>query len=115
MNPSRGIRLGIPIYPLVWGWGTMPFYAGPESISLPLEEGPTGGVQLDVQPWRAAVFVDGVYAGRVEDFKGYYKHLELVAGPHQIVVVEAGYRPLVIDAMVVPGETRTYRGTLSNR
>lgn len=115
MNPSRGMRLGIPIYPLVWGWGTMPFYSGPEGISLPLSEGPTGGVQLDVQPWRAAVFVDGVYAGRVEDFKGYYKHLELVAGPHQIVMVEAGYQPLVIDAVVVPGETRTYRGTLSNR
>jgi hypothetical protein len=93
----------------------MPFYYAPESASFTLEEGPTGGVQLDVQPWRAAVFVDGVYAGRVDDFRGYYKHLELVAGSHQIVVVESGYHPLVIDAMVVPGETTTYRGTVSDR
>ena len=76
----------------------MPFYYGPESTSFTLEDGPTGGLQLDVQPWRAAVFVDGVYAGRVDDYSGYYKHLELVAGSHQIVVVESGYRPLVIDA-----------------
>jgi hypothetical protein len=92
----------------------MPFYYGQESTPFALEDGPIGGVQLDVQPWRAAVFVDGVYAGRVDDYRGYYKHLDLVAGPHQIVVVESGYQPLVIDAYVVPGETTTYRGTLSN-
>ena len=113
ISPSLGIPIRFPIYPLVWGWGTMPFYSGAE-ISFPLEEGPTGGVQLDVQPWRAAVFVDGVYAGRVDDFKGYYKHLELVAGPHQIVVVESGFHPLVFDVDVVPGETTTYRGTLND-
>ena len=93
------------MFPLVWGWGAMPFYYAPESASFTLEEGPTGGVQLDVQPWRAAVFVDGIYAGRVDDFRGYYKHLEVVAGSHQIVVVESGFQPLVIDAVVVPGET----------
>jgi hypothetical protein len=83
ISPSLGIPIrgrGVPVFPLVWGWGAMPFYYAPESASFTLEEGPTGGVQLDVQPWRAAVFVDGVYAGRVDDFRGYYKHLELVAG-----------------------------------
>jgi hypothetical protein len=84
-----------------------------ETASTPLTDGPTGGVQLDVQPWRASVFVDGVYAGRVEDFKGYYRHLEVVAGPHQITIVEPGYLPLVFDVMVVPGRTTTFRGTLS--
>jgi hypothetical protein len=90
----------------------MPFYFHSVNGPLALQDGPTGGVQLDVQPWRAGVFVDGVYAGRVDDFNGYYQHLEIVAGPHQIVIVERGYQPLVIDADVVPGETITYRGTL---
>jgi len=117
ISPLLGLAIrgrGGLIYPLVWGWGTMPFYYGPESTSFPLEDGPTGGVQLDVTPWRAAVFVDGAYVGRVDDFKGYYKHLELVAGPHQIVVVEPGFQPLVVDAIVVPGETITFRGTLND-
>jgi hypothetical protein len=91
----------------------MPFYFGDISAPLTLEDGPTGGVQLDVQPWRASVFVDGVYMGRVDDFRGYYQHLDVVAGPHQIVVVEPGYQPLVINADVPPGRTTTYRGTLS--
>jgi hypothetical protein len=111
ISPSLGIPLRFPIFPIVWGWGTMPFYFG--SVSTPnASEGPIGGVQLDVQPWRASVFVDGVYAGRVDDFKGYYQHLDVVAGPHQIMVVEPGYQPLVIDAVVVPGRTSTYRGSL---
>lgn len=109
--PLRGLRL--PVFPVFWGWGTLPFYV--DSVSAPLADGPTGGIQLDVQPWRAGVFVDGVYAGRVEDFKGYYQHLEVVAGPHQITVVEPGYLPLVFEVMVVPGRTTTFRGTLNTR
>jgi hypothetical protein len=107
--PLRGLTL--PVFPVFWGWGALPFYV--ESVSVPLADGPTGGVQLDVQPWRASVFVDGVYAGRVEDFKGYYDHLEVVAGPHQITIVEPGFLPLVFDVLVVPGRTTTFRGTLN--
>ena len=107
--PLRGLTL--PLFPVFWGWGALPYYI--ETASTPLTDGPTGGVQLDVQPWRASVFVDGVYAGRVEDFKGYYQHLEIVAGPHQITIVEPGYVPLVFDVMVVPGRTTTFRGTVS--
>jgi hypothetical protein len=107
--PLRGVTL--PVLPIGWGWGMPPFYVN--NVSMPLVDGPTGGVQLDVQPWRASVFVDGVYAGRVEDFKGYYQHLEVVAGPHQIIVVEPGFLPLVFDVMVVPGRTTTFRGTLN--
>jgi len=102
-----------PFVPLVWGWGTVPFYFDTFGESPALNDGPTGGVQLDVQPWRACVFVDGNYVGRVDQFRGYYQHLDVVAGPHQFVIVEPGFLPLVIDAIVVPGTTTTYRGTLS--
>ncbi len=96
----------------MWGWGTLPFYFDTVNAPYSLQDGPTGGLQLDVQPWRASVFVDGTYAGRVSDFNGYYKHLDVVAGPHQIVIVEPEYQPLVIDTIVEPGRTATYRGTL---
>ena len=48
---------------------------------------PVGGVQLDVEPRRAQVFVDGAYAGVVDDFRVYYQHLTLPAGHHRIVVL----------------------------
>jgi hypothetical protein len=91
----------------------MPFYFDSFGESVALSDGPSGGVQLDVQPWRASVFVDGKHVGRVDQFSGYYQHLDVVAGPHRIVIVEPGFQPLVIDAIVVPGRTETFRGTLN--
>ena len=73
---------------------------------------PIGGVQLDLEPRRAQVFVDGAYAGVVDDFRGYYRHLALPAGPHLIEVFTAGYMPLTFETMVVPDRTITYRWSL---
>jgi hypothetical protein len=113
ISPSRGLAFPLPVIPITWGWATLPVSVT-GGTPFTLQEGPTGGVQLDVQPWRASVFVDGVYKGRVDEFNGYYRNLQVVAGPHLIVVVEPGYRPLVFDVVVVPGRTTTYRGTLND-
>ena len=73
---------------------------------------PIGGVQLDLQPRRAQVFVDGANAGVVDDFSGYYRHLALPAGLHLIEIVTSGYVPLMFETMVVPDRTITYRWSL---
>jgi hypothetical protein len=73
---------------------------------------PIGGVQLDLEPRRAQVFVDGVYAGLVDEFRGYYQHLALPAGLHRIEVLTPGYMPLIFDVAVVPDRTITYRRSL---
>ena len=87
---------------------------GGARLLYPLPSGVApGGVQLDVQPWRAQVYVDGAYVGLVDDFKGYYHHLEIGAGPHVIVIVMPGYDPLIVDTLVSPGQVTTYRGTLN--
>ena len=101
-------------WPVFWGWSAPVFYVGSGVPLVPLpDDGPTGGVQLDVTPWRARVYVDGVLKGRADDFKGYYHPLELVAGPHQITIVDEGRQPVVVDVVVVPGRTVTYRATLN--
>ena len=81
--------------------------------ALQAEPGLLGGVQLDVQPWRAQVYADGTYVGVVEDFSGYYRHLELAAGPHVITIVAPDHDPLIFDVMVSPGRTITHRATLN--
>ena len=78
-----------------------------------LEGAPTGGVQLDVDQRSAQVYVDGKPAGLVGEFSGYYKHLELVAGPHFVTIVAHNYEPLTIAVLVSPGQTLTFRGTLT--
>lgn len=96
---------------LPWGFVTLP---APILLApLPAIEGaPTGGLQLDVQPWSAEVYVDGALAGRVEQFRGYYQHLVLPGGPHIISIVAEGYEPLVFAVTVVPGKTITHRAAL---
>jgi hypothetical protein len=73
---------------------------------------PTGGLQLDVLPRRAVVFVDGVRMGHVSEFCGYYQHLILPAGPHNVELLLEGYQPRAIDVAIAPGRTTTFRGTL---
>ena len=97
----------------MWGWGAVSLQPDGLPAAAPLDDAPIGGVQLDVVPWRARVYVDGVHVGRVDDFNGYYHHLDVPSGPHQIVIVEPGYQPLVLDVVVPAGRTTTYRGALS--
>jgi hypothetical protein len=78
-----------------------------------LEGAPTGGVQLDVDQRGADVYVDGTRVGLVSEFSGYYKHLETAAGPHLITIIASNYEPLTIAVLVSPGQTSTFRGTLT--
>ena len=104
--------LGVPI---LWGLDVVmpPQVPAAAAAGLPPENAPIGGLQLDVQPWRAQVYVEGAYAGLVGNFTGYYHHLDLVAGSHVIAIVAPDYEPLIIDVIVSPGRTTTYRGALA--
>jgi hypothetical protein len=115
--PSTGPRVSGPPLPRLPIWGHWSIGRLPEAVALdqpPLgPDAPTGGVQLDIQPWSAQVYVDGASVGRVEQFRGYYQHLTLPAGPHVIAVVAPDRDPLIFVVTVVPGRTVTQRATLS--
>ncbi len=98
----------------VWGSPLTDETDAATPLPAPPDERPLGGLQLDVEPRRAQVFVDGQYVGPVEAFSGYYQHLDLPAGPHTIEVFEPGYDPLATEVVVSPGRTSTYRATMSH-
>jgi hypothetical protein len=99
-------------FPLWWGVITVPEVITLDQPALGADA-PTGGVQLDIQPWSAEVYVDGASVGRVEQFRGYYQNLTLPAGPHIIAVVAPGRDPLSVSVTVVPGRVVTQRGSLA--
>ena len=105
--PYPGVTLGFWYdYPYPYGYPVPPGYvfAAPETAS--------GSVRLDVSPKDAAVYVDGYYAGIVDDFKGVFRHLTLTAGPHSIEIRKPGFETLVVDVYVQPRQTITYRETM---
>jgi hypothetical protein len=73
---------------------------------------PVGELRLKVHPRDAQVFIDGYYAGRVDDFDGIFQSLRLEEGEYQVEIVLPGYEPLAFDVRIFPGEKTTYEGDL---
>jgi hypothetical protein len=74
-----------------------------------------GGVRLRMRPRDAQVFVDGAYAGIVDDFDGTFQQLRLEAGAHKIEVRMPGFEDLEMDVHVQPGRTVTLHEDLRPR
>jgi hypothetical protein len=107
--------MGLVVFDPYWWWD-----ADGAGVSTPLvtsaaqQPMPLGGVRLDVLPWRALVYVDGLFAGFVEDFNGYYNNLKTTPGPHIVAMIAPGYDPLIVEVFVSPSQTTTYRGSLNH-
>ena len=114
--PVRVPWFGLVYVDSIW-WSQS--YSG-EGLLPPVVRGaddrrPVGGLQLDVEPRSALVYVDGWYIGVVDSFSGYFHHLDLAAGPHLIELLASDYDPLSVEILVIPGRTTTYRGSLNRR
>jgi hypothetical protein len=74
-----------------------------------------GGVRLKIRPRDAQVFVDGNYAGLVDDFDGTFQSLRIEQGGHKIEIHMPGFEDLELDVHVQPGRTITLSETLRPR
>lgn len=75
-------------------------------------QGYQGRLRLKVKPSDAEVFVDGYYAGVVDEFDNIFQHLSIETGPHRIEVREDGYEPLTFEVRILPNRTVTYKGEM---
>lgn len=71
-----------------------------------------GAVRIVDAPRDAHVFVDGYYAGVVDDYDGVFQRLNLEAGSHHIEIEAEGYPLIAFDVRVWPGRTITYRANI---
>ena len=71
-----------------------------------------GELRLQVFPRNAQVFVDGYYAGTVDDYDGTFQALKLEAGPYQIRISAPGFEDLMFDVRINPGQKINYKGDL---
>lgn len=98
-------------------WGGSDYYGSGYYGSYGAYQGyggdPEGALRLRVKPHQASVFVDGYYAGEVDQFDGVFQRLRLESGPHRIEISADGYEPLTFEIRVLPDRTTTYKGELT--
>ncbi|HXY38182.1 MAG TPA: PEGA domain-containing protein [Vicinamibacteria bacterium] len=80
-----------------WGWGGGAMYHSAEDE--------TGSVRVLVDPSDARVYVDGYYAGTVDDFDGLFQRLHVAPGQHEITLKLEGYQSHRMRVYVSPDTT----------
>jgi hypothetical protein len=86
------------------GYGGYPVYARSSAWD--------GRLRLKVKPRDASVYVDGYYAGVVDEFDGIFQRLHLEPGPHRIEIRADGYETLTFEVLIQPDRTMTYTGEM---
>jgi hypothetical protein len=102
---SPAYRYGYTWYaPYSWGsFGPAPTYKAPE------DQADYGSVRVLVRPEKARVYVDGYYAGTVDDYDGIFQRLRVEPGPHRVTLRLEGYRTQHFDVYVPFGDTLRLR------
>jgi PEGA domain len=102
-----GAYWGYPSYYGPWGYGAYwgyPYY---------YDYGPGGSsLKVEVQPKSAEVFVDGYFAGIVDQFDGMFQSLSIEPGEHEITIYQEGYRSIRQKLYLSPGSTMRVKGAL---
>lgn len=72
----------------------------------------SSGLSFEVSPAVAEVYVDGVYAGTVQDFAADREPLMVVPGSHRIELHAPAYRTVTFNVTIAPGQVIPYEGEL---
>jgi len=105
-------------YSLTWGypWWSYPFGYGPYwygpywygsdrygSEWYGEDDSQGGSLKLEVKPNNADVYVDGYFAGIVDDFDGFFQSLDVAPGNHSLTLWCQGYRTVTQEVHVLRG------------
>lgn len=83
-------------------WGPYPYYG---YGAYPIGVRASGEVRILAAPKQAEVYVDGFYAGVVDDFDGTFQRLHTTPGGHAITLHLEGYRTVTQNIYVTPVST----------
>jgi hypothetical protein len=90
--------------PFYWGYG-FPYQYAPYPYYGPIVYDNTGSARLQVTPRNTRVYVDGYFAGLVDEFDGYLQRLNAVLGEHELQFYLEGYRTFSQKVLFVRGST----------
>jgi hypothetical protein len=95
-----------PYYPSRFGW--YPPYPGYGYAAYDNDT----SVRVQVEPRETEVFVDGYYAGTVDDFDGIFQRLHLEPGEHEVTLYLEGHRSVTQKLLLQPRKSFRIRHTM---
>jgi len=98
-----------PVYGAPMQWGPYP-YPYPYPFHPPADPG--AAIRLEVKPKQAEVYVDGYYAGIVDDFDGTFQRLRVPPGDHTITLYLDGYHSVTQKVYLEPDNTFRIKYTM---
>jgi hypothetical protein len=110
-----------PSFPYGWGFGLSVGYGYGHAYGWPAPYGyyygpsyygSSSSLRIQVEPKEAEVFVDGYWAGTVDDFDGTFQRLHLEPGEHELELYLEGHRSIRQKIYVQPGATFRVRHTM---
>ena len=82
------------------GW-----YGYPYPAAYPIAYDNSSSLRIQVEPRETEVYIDGYYAGTVNDFDGFFQRLHVSPGQHEIELYLDGYRVVKQQVYLQPGAT----------
>lgn len=114
-----GVGYGSPYYYRPWFYNPWYAYAYPYGFYPPYAYGYYGrgypgaaSLRLQVEPKETEVFIDGYWAGTVDDFDGFFQRLRLEPGEHEIQLYLDGHRSKRQKVYLQPDATFRVRHTM---
>ncbi len=72
----------------------------------------SSSLRLQVTPRNTEVFIDGYYAGTVDDFDGFFQRLHIEPGEHDLQLFLPGHRTVAQKIYLQPGNTFRVKHTM---
>ena len=111
-----------PYYPFYFGvgfgwysgywypWGPYPYWGAYGYPPYPYAGYPYGyygwaSTRIEVKPREAQVYIDGYYAGVVDNFDGVFQRLDVPPGVHEVAIYLQGYQTYREKMMFSPGSS----------
>jgi hypothetical protein len=113
-----GPRVGVgfyygPYFYSPWFYSSFWWYP-PYGYGYPYYYGAVGAsIRIQVQPKSAEVYVDGHFAGIVDEFDGMFQNLVVEPGSHEITIYLDGYRSIVQRLYLSVGSGYKIKGTMA--
>lgn len=110
---SGGFYYGAPYYyPYAYPWYGFGYWYPPPYYYGPYYYDNSGSLQLQVTPRQTEVYVDGHFAGIVDNFDGTFQRLHVEPGEHELQLFLPGHKSVTQRIYVQPRNTFRVKSTM---